>query len=80
MADYMGRLVVHLSDIVAGRRGHLGDHTEGTLIFSVDYTLLVGGRHCDSRLDARGAPVLLQHMLVVAVGLVVGASSSLGST
>jgi hypothetical protein len=75
----MGRVVVHLSDIVAGRRGHLGDHTEGTLIFSIDYTLLVGGRHCDSRLDTRGAPVLLQHVLVVAIGLVVSAPS-LGST
>jgi hypothetical protein len=78
MADYMGRLVIHLSDIVASR-GHLGNHSEWTLIFSIDNTLFVGGRHCDSRLDARGAPVLLQHVLVVAVTLVVSASS-LGST
>lgn len=73
MTDYMWRLVTHLRDILAR------DHSSRTLIFHccIDHTLLVGGRHCDGRLDARWAPVLLQHMLVV---LTLVVSATLGSS
>lgn len=55
MTDYMWRLVTHLRDILTR------DHSSWTLVFHycIDHTLLVGGRHCDGRLDARRAPVLL---------------------
>ena len=74
MTDYMWRLVTHLRDILTR------DHSSWTLVFHycIDHTLLVGGRHCDGRLDARGAAVLLQHVLVVVVTLV--ESTSLSST
>ena len=76
MTDDMRRLVVHLSDVVARC---LGDHSQGALVFRIDHTLLVRGRHCDGRLNARGAAVLLQHVLVVVVITLV-ISASLGST
>lgn len=77
MADNMRGIVVHLSDVMGGR-GYLGNHSKWTLIFSIDYTLFMGGWNSDGSLDARGAAVLLQHVLVVVVTLV--ESTSLSST
>ena len=73
MTDYMRRLVTHLRDILTR------DHSSWTLIFyyCIDHTLLVGGRHCDGRLDTRRAAVLLQHMLMV---LTLVVSASVGSS
>ena len=74
MTDYMWRLIAHLRDVVTR------DHSSRTLVFRyrrIDHTLLVGGRHCDGRLNARRAAVLLQHMLVV---LTLVVSAALGSS
>ena len=79
MTDYMRRVIVHLSDVVACR-GYLGDHAKGTLILSIDDTLLMGRRHCDCRLNPRRTAVLLQHVLMVAVVTLEVSTSALSST